>query len=73
MKHDLHKNCGNADCGGSCNLCCLAVCKVCKAYEGSLTTECPLVIATSEQQDLVYAGKLDFINGKWVEIEKPSN
>lgn len=43
----------------------LAVCKLCKNYEGGLTTECPGVPAF-DASDEIYRGHKDFINGRWV-------
>lgn len=44
----------------------LAVCDVCKAAEGELTTQCPGYAVPSDIRDTVYAGALDFKNGEWV-------
>ena len=51
-----------------CNICCggLALCKVCGLYEGSLTTDCAGYRVKSDIGDQVYAGKLDFKDGKWI-------
>lgn len=51
-----------------CNICMggLALCKVCGLYEGGLTTDCPGV-PSQDRSDDVYAGRLDFRNGEWVE------
>lgn len=44
----------------------LKLCTVCGGAEGSLTTECPGVRMTEEQEDAVYkTGTLDFKDGKW--------
>ena len=44
----------------------LAFCKVCKAGEGELTTECCGRRRSEEERNRVYKiGNLDFINGKW--------
>ena len=46
--------------GGLCD------CTVCGGAEGSLTSECPGVRMTEEQEYLVSKpGTLDFKNGKW--------
>lgn len=42
----------------------LASCMVCGLAEGSLTTDCPETRATII--DEVYAGRLDFVGGRWV-------
>ena len=61
-----HDNCQEP---GTCSICDggLAICKVCGHIEGSLTTECPGEHTYSEKGDLVYQGKLDFKDGKWIE------
>lgn len=43
----------------------LGLCTVCKAFEGSLTTECPGHVVTEEDQQLVYTSVLDFKDGHW--------
>jgi hypothetical protein len=50
-----------------CSLCQLFFCKLCGGVEGSLATECPGVRITEQQQDDIYAGKLDFVGGEWRE------
>ena len=69
MDHDYEtsKTCGCSN--PYCVVCVgdLAVCRVCGLYEGSLTTECPGVQCYSEKSSDVYAGKIDFRNGQWVE------
>jgi hypothetical protein len=57
--HDLFDPTGEAD-GG------LAECRVCGGAEGSLPTECPGQEMDAQQNDDVYAGRLDFIGGYWV-------
>jgi hypothetical protein len=49
----------------------LSICKVCGLYEGSLTTECPGYECYAEKGDDVYAGKIDFRDGQWVEGKSP--
>lgn len=64
MQHAFH-SCNEEDCypcGGG-----LAVCVICKGAEGSLPTECPGAKMTSEQDEAIMAGKLDYVDGKWVE------
>lgn len=60
-----HTNCDKPHCmicdGG------LSHCTTCGLFEGSLTTECPGVQCYAEKADDVYAGKLDFLDGEWVE------
>lgn len=48
------------------NCCVLFTCAVCTAWEGGLTTECPGRVTTYDEQEQVYAGKIDFINGQWI-------
>mgnify|MGYP001600111244 CR=1 FL=1 len=45
----------------------LGVCKVCNCWEGSLTTECSGAPVDGERQDDVYAGRIDFFGGRWVD------
>lgn len=65
MKHQLvaHQDCTILHCpicdGG------LAVCEICEGMEGSLTTECPGVKMTIEQQDSVYNKHIDFYDRGW--------
>ena len=65
-KHKLitHENCQKPHCeicdGG------LSVCAVCGGGEGSLPSECPGQKMTSEQDNAVYAGDLDFKCGEWM-------
>lgn len=40
-------------------------CMVCSGAEGSLPIECPGRRMTDSEQDAVYAGQLDFLNGAW--------
>lgn len=72
MKHHVyekHTNCKLDYCsicdGG------LSVCTVCGCLEGSLATECPGVQCYATRADRIYAGKIDFRNGKWVELPSP--
>jgi len=64
MGHITYK-CGCSS--GSCMICDggLAMCKVCKLYEGGLTTECPGIVVAIDQSDDIYHGKLDFKDGQW--------
>jgi hypothetical protein len=50
-----------------CQICIggLSLCNVCGGAEGSLPTECPGVRMTEQQEELVYAGVLNFIDGQW--------
>lgn len=41
----------------------LSHCRVCGGAEGSLPRMCPERRMTDEEQDLVYAGKLNFMDG----------
>lgn len=47
----------------------LAVCEICKAAEGELTTDCPGSYVDPLTRNSVYQGRLDFVNGAWVEIK----
>lgn len=56
------------DCGTvGCMICDggLAVCQSCHCIEGAWTSECPGSPITADRLDEVYAGKIDFIGGKW--------
>ncbi len=44
----------------------LAVCKVCRCFEGSLASECPGEPASGDQQDRIYNREIDFIGGEWI-------
>lgn len=44
----------------------LAHCKICGGAEASLPTNCPGTRMSEEIADEVQAGKLDFIDGKWI-------
>ncbi len=46
----------------------LAWCKVCNGAEGSLPSECPGDKMTEDREREVYAAKLDFRGGEWVEL-----
>lgn len=45
----------------------LFACSVCNAFEGATPSECPGVRMTADQSDAVYAGKLDYRAGRWVQ------
>lgn len=49
----------------------LFACVRCNSAEGATTSECPGVPMTLEQVDAVYAGRLDYINGEWIEKVSP--
>lgn len=66
MNHTF-KDCGRDSCGGNCAGCQLAICSVCGLIDGSLTTDCPGVPSYAEKSDDVYAGRIDFVDGVWVE------
>ncbi|CAG2149944.1 Uncharacterised protein [Ralstonia mannitolilytica] len=65
--YEAHERCSNP---GVCPICDggLSVCTVCGGIEGSLTTECPGVRMSADEQDRVYAGLLDFQGGEWVRV-----
>lgn len=61
------------DCG-TCNLCCLAVCDVCGAYEGSLTIDCPGSRVDYDTQTRVYKTGLDYSDALgWHDTGKPKD
>jgi len=70
-QHEWLTQCKNPYCGGTCVICCCGVCKVCGCLEGATTSECPGVAATNEQTQAVYEGRLDFVDGQWVEQCSP--
>jgi len=43
-------------------------CKVCHGGEGSLPSDCPGAAMTAFQQDEVYAGRLNYKDGHWIDI-----
>jgi hypothetical protein len=43
----------------------LSLCKICGCLEGGLATECPGENVSMQIQDLIYRGKMDYIDGKW--------
>jgi hypothetical protein len=63
-RYEKHINCQANNCpicdGG------LAVCTVCGGAEGSLPTDCPQQKMTWEQQEAVFQGELDYVDGFWV-------
>lgn len=71
MNHIYEKHTSSDQCHPypeSCIVCDggLGICTVCGGAEGSLTTDCPGVKMTPEQDEAVYACKLDFKDGKWI-------
>ena len=69
--YETHADHADAEGGQMCRMICdggLAICKTCRGGESTLTTECPGVPMTGAQGDAVYAGKLDFLGGVWVEL-----
>lgn len=46
----------------------LAVCKVCDCFEGGLATECPGTHVSTDQQDRIYKGEVDFVDGQWATL-----
>ena len=72
-KHVILDRCDDQFCVG-CNICNLAVCKICSLYEGSLTTDCPGEEAFAEYNDAIYAGEIDYREGEgWVKKLNPTN
>lgn len=75
MKHQFFDP-STCDCDGSdhCVICDggLALCQVCGLTEGCLTTDCPGQDAFKTHNEAVYAGELDYIDGRgWVEQASP--
>lgn len=60
-----HGGCKNE---GHCQFCegGLFSCTVCGGAEGSLSTHCPGVALTDQQLDDIYAGKLDYKDGRFI-------
>lgn len=65
----IHQNCQQPHCaiceGG------LFICSRCHSAEGATTSECPGQQMTMDQSDAVYAGKLDYRGGQWVDACSP--
>lgn len=59
---------GGHDNGQECMIEQLFLCANCGLFEGSLTTECPQTESYSERADAVYTGKIDYRDGKWIEL-----
>jgi len=64
MKHDFCK-CGQDDCYACSRG--LAICQVCQAGEGELTTDCPGKPVAYDLRQAVYDGTRDFVGGAWVD------
>lgn len=45
----------------------LFVCRVCGSFEGATTTQCPKRGLTKDETDRVYAGTLDYRDGRWID------
>ena len=43
----------------------LAVCEVCGGWEGSLPSDCPGFPLSAKEQQRIYAGTLDYREGRW--------
>lgn len=74
VDHQLH-NCNGGDrcdCQGYVCIGGLAYCDVCHGAEGSLTTACPGEPMTTEQQDDVYARRVDYQDGAWRKLGRPT-
>jgi hypothetical protein len=41
-------------------------CKICGGGEGTLPTDCPRQRMTESENELIYAGKLDYCAGVWI-------
>lgn len=57
----------------SCQFCAggLFACAVCDSFEGATTTHCPDEPMDRDKAEAVYAGKVDFRDGEWVEAGSP--
>ena len=54
----------------SCEHCCLAVCSVCGAGEGSLTTDCPGTQVSADKQQEVYETNFDYTDERGWHLAK---
>lgn len=50
----------------------LFICAVCNCAEGTLTTHCPGAQVPGKVQDSIFAGSLDYVNGRWLIISPPA-
>ncbi len=69
MHHD-YKTSTDCGCANPCCIICvggLAVCKICGLFEGSLTTDCPGQECWRDRHQDIYAGRIDFRAGQWVD------
>lgn len=67
MKHERETHAPDLECGPyGCDICNLFICSICNGAEGSPTTDCPCYTVPTDMQDLVMAGKIDFVVDKWV-------
>ncbi len=48
----------------------LCYCVICGGGESSLPTECPGVKMSVSVEKAVQDGRMDFVNGNWIKIEK---
>lgn len=69
IEYKCPPNCDNEH----CNFCRggLFQCTRCNGAEGSLPFECPGAQMTADQADEVYARRLDFVDGQWVNLDTP--
>lgn len=51
----------------------LALCEICGGLEGGLPSECPGEPMSTETQEKVYAGELDFVGEEWVTKASPNS
>jgi hypothetical protein len=49
----------------------LLLCKVCNGGEGSLPSECPGGRMSDDEEAKVYAGRIDFRGGAWLQNGAP--
>lgn len=68
LRH-IQAECKRDSCNGGCHECCLAICDICRGYEGSLTTHCPGRPLTNDERDDVYENGHDFYNNEWIILD----
>lgn len=65
--HVLYVCCGLCDGRAGCQFCDggLSACTRCGAFEGAWPDDCPGQKMTAEQNESVYAGRLNYRDGEW--------
>lgn len=66
MNGHVRQTCDPPCDASSCCACNLYCCGVCGGAEGSLPHECPGQGISTEDQQLIYKGTLDFRGGQWI-------